>query len=402
MSGTTSILELAEYQPVTLTREQLPCELGSMLWQAYGAKIDVEFPSPKTGDQWLLTSKGWVGHISLAPDLGIALVPKVPLYNLFGMWEYAYRLQSFKFLDDMTAVASLEAVYEQLAMVLAKRVLDRVRRGVCREYIPRHENLPFLRGRISIVDTLTRPGESGLSCYFHEHSPDIVHNQVLLWTLQRILRAGVCTERTLPTVRRAFRALRGTVGMRPFTPRDCVHLGYNRLNDDYWPLHALCRFFLEQSGPSHRVGDREMVPFLVDMARLFELFVAEWLNAHLPAWLLLKAQEMIVLDEAAGLHFDIDLVLVDRSTGMVRCVLDTKYKAASSPAEVDIQKATAYAESTGCRDAYLIYPRRLAPRLDVKVGRVRVRSLTFVLDGDLEEAGQAFLKHLLEGCPQQG
>ncbi|MCX7038200.1 MAG: hypothetical protein NT005_03560 [Spirochaetes bacterium] len=43
----------------------------------------------------------------------------------------------------------------------------------------------------------------------------------------------------------------------------------------------MCRFFLESSGPTHEPGGNLMLPFLVDMARLFELFVAEWLQQHI-------------------------------------------------------------------------------------------------------------------------
>ena len=48
----------------------------------------------------------------------------------------------------------------------------------------------------------------------------------------------------------------------------CVGRTYNRLNADYEPMHALCRFFLENSGPAHARGDRSMLPFLVNMPRL--------------------------------------------------------------------------------------------------------------------------------------
>jgi hypothetical protein len=39
---------------------------------------------------------------------------------------------------------------------------------------------------------------------------------------------------------------------------------------------------LENSGPAHERGSQSMLPFLVNMTRLYELFVSEWLKAHLP------------------------------------------------------------------------------------------------------------------------
>jgi 5-methylcytosine-specific restriction enzyme subunit McrC len=61
----------------------------------------VEFPSPKTDHRWELTAQGWVGYIPLSPELGLSLQPKVSLEGLFRMLEYAYRLESFHFLDDL-------------------------------------------------------------------------------------------------------------------------------------------------------------------------------------------------------------------------------------------------------------------------------------------------------------
>jgi len=86
---------------------------------------------------------------------------------------------------------------------------------------------------------------------------------------------------------------------------------------DYETSHALCRFFLEHTGPALGAGSHQVLPFLVNMARLFERFVAEWLRAHLPEGLELQDQEDVPTGELWGLSFTIDMVLVrsrDRAT----------------------------------------------------------------------------------------
>lgn len=279
--------------------------------------------------------------------------------------------------------------------MLARRVLDRGRKGFYRTYLAKTERLPYIRGQIDIKHTIEKPWDVRVRCHYEEHTADIDDNQILAWTLSRIARSGMCSERVLPTVRRSYRALQGFVTLNPHTPRACVGRLYNRLNDDYQPLHALCRFFLEQSGPSHEMGDRRMLPFLVDMSRLYELFVAEWLKVHLPYGIVLKSQEKVNIDKAGTLHFDIDLVLYDVDSGLVQCVLDTKYKTPVEPAPEDIAQIVAYSEVKDCQEAILVYPTALAQPLDEWIGDNRVRSLTFSLDGDLEEAGQRFLEDLL-------
>jgi 5-methylcytosine-specific restriction enzyme subunit McrC len=387
-------LSLPEHVTKTFPPQEIPEDLGERLWRNYGSQVAVEFPSPKTHHQWELTAQGWVGYIPLTPELGFSLQPKVSLGNLFRMLEYAYRLKSFEFLDDLVGCQSLEEFYERLANVLAKRVLDRARKGFYRAYLPESEHLPYVRGRVDIRRMMQRPWSAKLRCHYEEHTPDVEENQILAWTLNRIARSHMCSKRVQPTIRRAYRSLRGLASLQPFSPQDCVGRLYNRLNDDYHPMHALCRFFLEHSGPTHEMGDRTVLPFLVNMARLFELFVAEWLKAHLPDGLLLGVQEHVDVGEENAMRFNIDLVLTDAETGETYCVLDTKYKAKGCPDQGDVSQVIAYAEIKDCDQAVLIYPERLSEPLDEWFGNIRVRSMTFSLAGDLEQAGRSFLREL--------
>ncbi len=99
-------------------------------------------------------------------------------------------------------------------------------------------------------------------------------------TLFIIYRNGFCSEKVAATVVKAFHILPGFVSLQPFKFSDCVGIKYHRLNEDYQPLQTLCRFFLDNIGVSHQRGSYLILPFLIDMARLYEKFVAEWLNLH--------------------------------------------------------------------------------------------------------------------------
>lgn len=196
-------------------------------------------------------------------------------------------------------------------------------------------------------------------------------------------------------VRRAHHTLGGTVSLRHFKASDCTGRFYDRLNEDYRPLHHLSRFFLENTGPSHDRGGREMLPFRVNMARLYELFVAEWLREHVaPGWEF-KAQEEFNVGESGTLSFNIDLVLYEEATGAPLCVLDTKYKTDPRPKTDDIFQVIGYAEAKGCQEAVLLYPVPLSKPFDEKIGDIRVRSMAFSLSGDLDRSGESFMNDLL-------
>jgi 5-methylcytosine-specific restriction enzyme subunit McrC len=391
-------IPLIERKSTRLPKDAIPDKVGEALWRDHGKRIAVEFPSPKTDNQWDLTPQGWVGYVAVSEDFVFWLKPKVEIQNLFRMLEYAYRLKSFHFLDGAIESSSLEEFYERLANVLAKRILDRARRGLYRSYVPESSDLPYVRGQLDVRRTIQAPWDVRVHCHYQLHTPDVEENQILAWTLLRITRSDITLERSLPAVRRAYRTLQGTVDLKQFRPHDCVDRLYNRLNEDYEPLHALCRFFLENTGPSHDVGDRKMLPFLVNMDRLYELFVAEWLRVHLPSQWSIEPKERVYIGADQNWYFEVDLVLYRADTLEPVCVLDTKYKA-DKPHIEDIAQVVAYAESKACSHAVLIYPAPIEQSLNEKVGDVRVRSLSFGLDGDLEAGGHKFVAELISCLP---
>ena len=355
----------------------------------------MEPPSFLNNRSWELTSQGWVGYIPLADDVHLRLLPKVPIGNLFRMLEYAYRLD-FKILEGLTDCESVAEFYERLALVLAKRVLDRIRKGLYRSYVLENDRLPYVRGRIDVLSHIRNPTQVHLPCEFEEHTADLEENQILLWTLTRILQSGICTERTLPHIRQARRVLSSFSNLCSFPPQSCAGRLYNRLNQDYEPMHALCRFFLEHTGPAHRLGDRRMLPILIDMEKLFELFVVEWLKKHMPSHYLVLGQENVRFQMGYVVSIDIDITIEDTNTGRTCFVLDTKYKSPDKPSSEDLMQVVAYAEAKNCRNAALVYPLLLPkPIAGLWGADIHVESFAFQLDVDLDEAGQRLLQRLL-------
>jgi 5-methylcytosine-specific restriction enzyme subunit McrC len=311
------------------------------------------------------------------------------------MLEYAYDLKSFHILEGLFESDSLSDVYERLALIMAKRILTRLRQGIYRTYIPQTEQLPYIRGQIVISQLVNTPWKVDHHCNYQEHTADVEENQLLAWTLYRIIRSGICSERSLPTLRQAYRRFEGAITLKPFCPEDCINRLYNRLNDDYKPLHGLCRFFLEHSGPQNKLGNHTTLPFLVNMDRLFEKFVAAWIRSHPIHGLVMDDQVKFDITEDGEIYFSIDLVLYDDHSGETKWVLDTKYKDSDTPSADDIQQVVAYAEAKRCTEAVLIYPSTRSKPFYRTIGDISVRSLNFSIGEDLEAAGKRFIDELL-------
>lgn len=385
------VIELVEYAPRKLRADELTPADADVLWRQYSDYLDVEYPSPRTGNQWVLTPKSWVGFFPVTPGLAVAIRPKLDVRSVFAMLEYAYDLKNFQLFDGSHACAALEELIERVAAILAGRVRDRVRRGVYRAYQAEHERLPYVRGRLDTARLVAAPWKADLPCGYEEHTADIEDNRLLLWALNVAARGG-CTERSSKRVIDAHRSLAGAVGLLECAARSYRGRTYQRLNDDYRPMHGLGRFIVEHAGPRHEQGAHGMVPFRVDMNSLYERFVAAWLHEHLPASWVLDRQEHLSFGTTDRVQFSADLIIRERSTGAPAMVLDTKYKDVAHPKSDDLAQVVAYATAWGVTDAVLIYPSESTWLAEV--GPVRVRALTFSISGDVETAGHRFLAAL--------
>ena len=363
--------------------------------------FDVAFPSILNGYRYVIRSKGWVGHIPIGSDIIVNVRPKLPVATLFGMLEVAYYLKSFELLESETGVATIEGLFERIASILAHRVLDRARKGLFQAYVTEHDDLAFVRGRIDVHESLKRSlrGAAQLHCEFQNLTYDLEDNQIVLWTLYQMSRGGLRRPEVRNAVRQAYRVLFGVVQLTQKGPDDCIDRVYHRLNDDYRLQHALCRLLLEHVGPDIAHGENLFIPFKLNMPNLFELFVAEWLKQNAPPEWTVTSQHTAKLKSNAELTFRIDLFLKDKRSGRPIAILDTKYKATELPTEADIQQVVAYAVETGVRCAVLVYPNSRLRPVNVQVGDIDVRCLSFDIASEINSAGLLFLKELVAILP---
>ena len=382
-------LNLVEFVGKRFDRSELSETEGLGLWQEFRRAVDVAFPSPITDQRWELTAKGYVGQIPVGERASIRIAPRVPVANIFRMWELAYQVK-FDWLRDSTTVSSLEEFYSELARHLGEGVLRLERQGLYRKYLQRIDLLPFVRGRVDLREAIAKPWQTSLICQFEEHTADIEDNQLLMSALRVAGQTGACSERARDVLRSAYWRLQRNVTLHRFPSDKCLNRDYNRLNGNYRPLHFLCHFILDHAGPTHLTGSKSLRSFLVNMPALFERFVAEWLGKNRPPTYHVRQRVPLPIHAAINLIPDI---VVYRGESAV-AVIDTKYKLDNTPSSDDAQQVIAYAEALNCPEAILLFPRRPESQLDVQVGRVRLRSLSFPLNADLDPAGAMLLDQL--------
>jgi 5-methylcytosine-specific restriction enzyme subunit McrC len=390
------VLELKEEAIGRFPRAML--QPSEVLALSGSGKFEIEPPSPLNNDTYGIRSRGWVGHVPVGNDLLVRILPKIAIGNLFRMLEVAYNLRSFRIFDGEIGIGSIEDLYERIVSILSRRILDRARKGLYRAYVRQEQELGYVRGRLDPVATMLNVarGKPCLPCSYEEHTADVDDNRILLWTLHEVRRQAIRQPKSRRELDLARRALTGSIMPERRQASDCVKRLYNRLNDDYGPLHGLCRFILEQSGPDTGGGDRTFIPFVLNMPSLFEAFVAEWLRQYPPPGMVVRSQHTALLDADCKLNIRIDIVLNDESTCRPIAVLDTKYVSEEGPVGADLYQIAFYAREMQARRGLLIYPSASAYPFRIRHGNeILLESIVFDLAAPLEEAGHAFRAELM-------
>jgi 5-methylcytosine-specific restriction enzyme subunit McrC len=385
-------IELQEHRIGLVSPAMLTEDEGTVLFQNFGDRIDVQFPSPRTDGRWALASRGFVGALSVGQDMTIVIRPKLPVANIARMLQCAYDLPLETF-PELVPCHTVPDLYEQLVRALLLRVRGILRQGIHQRYRRSECDLAAARGRIRIADHLRRPARLSLPCAYEERTPDVVENRVLLWTLDRVLHANLADNDLQHAARSAHRELQSTVALVPFDPRAVDAIVYDRLTMRYEQAHRLCRLLLEAAGPVPEEGTSRSVPFLLDMPRLFERFVARWLAVMLPSEFELRTQERNFVGDSDQVEFLIDLVIYELGGGPL-CVLDTKYKTDGAPSASDVAQVGYYALLKRCPLAGLVYPRRVPQEWQGASGTVATFRTTFDLAAEINSAGGRFLEDL--------
>ena len=396
------MIELIEQEPLLLPRDALSPAVAEALWQTWGHVVTVEYPSPRTGDQWKLTVGNFAGMLALPEGEQLLIHPRVPVRSLVRLWERVHGLP-IGFLGEVADAQTLPAVCEGLATLLSREVERRAHEGWRAQSRERRETTPYVRGRLDAralgrSSTATKP-----LCAWVERSEDTPLTRLCHWVLHCLGRASWVSESTRALVRAADRTL-ASVTLTPVTVQDCdALLSARTTTAQDRKLIALCRWVLEGESFAPEQGTAPALGFVVAMERLFERAVTRWLVEHASREWTVQVQPCVPLpplvesvgDEPFAPFFRPDLVLVERETRRTRCVIDAKYSGEAKPLAREVAQVVAYATALGCRDALLIYPQTLPAHR--RVGAVRMRNVMFPLDASWDACGDELLSAVRAG-----
>jgi 5-methylcytosine-specific restriction enzyme subunit McrC len=311
--------------------------------------------------------------------------------------------------------------FEVLTRLFAAHLREEWQRGAHRHYETVEDELPLLKGRWRVAESLRRPARRHLfPVAFDEFTADNALNRVFRFVVERLWRLtrDGANRQLLGELRQWMEEVTLPADL---TASAASPAALTRLNARFEPLLNLARLFLEGGSLQLAARDFETFAFVFDMNRLFEEFVvgfvrrrrSEVLPADLQTCDLLPqshgAPHHLALNEQGQQVFRLHPDLALRRGAEFPLLLDAKYKRLDpsdrklgiSPA--DFYQMHAYARRYKCPRVIMLYPQTAdmaAPlrRRFALEGGAHIEAATLDLRADLSTAAgrQALTNELRE------
>lgn len=252
------------------------------------------------------------------------------IQNIYYMLSYAFQILKQ---EDYKQVAGekFEKIHDLFAAILEKGVSRQVKQGLYREYVPMHEDLSVMRGKLNMGETVRLKVENKqkLGCEFDEFSEDNLYNQILKVTIHRLIRA----EDVAPERKQALRRVSVYFGNVRLIQPD--HIAWNRLiyqrsNRNYELLLNICYLVLNGMLQTTEDGSYKLLAFSDEhMERLYEKFILEYYKQHHPEldpksvqvkWNLTEQPDETMIQFLPKMQTDITLQKGDKTL-----IIDAKY-----------------------------------------------------------------------------
>lgn len=297
-----------------------------------------------------------IGAVSVG-ERQVIVRPKISDLNRL-VFLLGYSLHRDFWRDDRVHLAEADELLPALAEAFGRLASRATEQGLIQGYRTISDDLPVLRGRLLAGEQMTRNYglPVPLAVEYDEFTVDIAENQILLAAVLRLLTVPRLPQEVRRRLRRLRRVMVDVTPARAETPLPAWRP--TRLNTRYHDAIRLAEVVLAAQSFEHHAGELRVTGFMFDMWRIFEDFVCTSLGEALERGDggRYATQYSLHLDVARAVRMRPDLVWTG-TTGVVRAVVDAKYKAERPEGfpDADLYQMLAYCTVLGLSDGHLVY-----------------------------------------------
>jgi len=209
----------------------------------------------------------------------------IPIGNIFYMLAYTFRALTRKHFENLRG-EDFKGMEDLLAEILAIGISAQVKQGLYREYRPRTEDLPGLRGKLSLTGTLANRFRQKplLCCEFDELTEDNPYNQILKTTMEYLARHPLVAKSRQEKLQKLLPHFK-RVATLPHLALPWSRLVFQRNNRTYQFLLELCRFVWDELLLTETAETAKTGPLQNDqkLCALYENFIRAYYNRHYPS-----------------------------------------------------------------------------------------------------------------------
>ena len=207
------------------------------------------------------------------------------IHNIYYMLAYAFEQLPDEFYEKLTAGEKFDNIFDLLAYILAVRLNKQIKQGLHREYIDFKEELPVLRGRIDVTETIQTQfaRRRTVMCEYDDLSENNIFNRIIRTAGEYLFHSGNLNDLRTHALNKSIAYLQGIEPIPPEVIRWDT-LRYSRNNRSYKELLNVCRFILTCMLPSTQMGNNKLSKYWSDerIHFLYESFIRAYYRKHYP------------------------------------------------------------------------------------------------------------------------
>lgn len=208
----------------------------------------------------------------------------IPIQNVYYLLSYAWnKLDEAKYLKiEIDGNTSLQDLFSRVLLTGVKILL---KRGLYKSYVENTDEIPGMRGKLQLSETVKRAShlKQRTVCTYDEYSADILVNQIMVTTLQR-LRNTVGLEKSLNGEIKKVQRFLPLIPQIKLRREHFIHAMRKRTNQLIHFVMDVCWLVFENSLPADKPGLWIFKDFTRDehqMSKLFETFIRRFYEIEL-------------------------------------------------------------------------------------------------------------------------
>lgn len=206
----------------------------------------------------------------------------IPIQNIYYMLSYAFRTLTKQGYREMST-EKFSNTADLMTEILIAGISQQLKRGLGRAYIEQMEDIPVIRGRVNITESVKRQTmiNRKLSCVYDDFSVDNSKNRIIKSTALLLLSADVAKQRK-SRLRKLLVYFDKVELINLRTVDWNIH--YDRNNQTYRMLISICYLVVKGLLQTQADGKTKIMDFLDDqqMYHLYEKFILEYYKKEYP------------------------------------------------------------------------------------------------------------------------